>query len=104
MNSYVEWKAWRPDSFAKPTNHESAYFLTLMKLLKSPPPCRALEIGFGNGSFLGFARKQGMKIDGVELIPELVNLAKKNGFEAQCSAEGLQNNEYDLIVLIIEQE
>jgi len=58
-----------------------------------------LEIGFGNGSFLGFARKNGLDIDGVELIPELVNLAKKNGFVAQHSTEGLKINEYDLIVM-----
>lgn len=99
MNSYIEWKAWRPDSFAKPTRHESAYFLKLMKLVKLKPLSRALEIGFGNGSFLGFARNQGLDIDGVELIPELVNLAKENGYKAHCSIDDIKKDEYDLIVM-----
>jgi len=56
------------------------------------------EIGFGNGSFLTFCQGYSSKIDAVEVIPSLVDLATRAGFNS-CDYSSFCKNEltYDII-------
>jgi 2-polyprenyl-3-methyl-5-hydroxy-6-metoxy-1,4-benzoquinol methylase len=74
--NYIAWKEWAPESFGSYSKLDAAYFAAEVGL---GPPARArvLEIGFGNGSFLAWARDVGADIYGVELNPLLVGRARQ---------------------------
>jgi len=99
-NRYVNWKNWEADSFAKTSKLEEAYFNNIFKLLKLKKSSKILEIGFGNGSFLGYAVSQKFNYDGVESNQNLVDLAIDNNFSAYTSLDKInRETKYDLIIL-----
>jgi len=99
-NTYINWKNWNEDSFSKTSNLEKAYFLNIFKLLKLKSTAKILEIGFGNGAFLGYAVSKKFHCDGVETNESLVDLAVDKNFSAYKALEEInQNTKYDLIVL-----
>jgi len=66
------------------------------------PPARILEIGFGVGHFLDWARRQGYTVTGVEIIDEFVEAATARGHTVFAgtaqSTISLKNDQFDLIV------
>tara|TARA_B110000238_G_scaffold94598_1_gene103385 strand:- start:422 stop:1123 length:702 start_codon:yes stop_codon:yes gene_type:complete len=99
-NRYIDWKNWEADSFAKTSKLEEAYFNNIFKLLKLKKSSKILEIGFGNGSFLGYAVSQKFNYDGVESNQNLVDLAIDNNFSAYTSLDKInRETKYDLIIL-----
>jgi len=99
-NRYIDWKNWETDSFAKTSKLEEAYFNNIFKLLKLKKSSKILEIGFGNGSFLGYAVSQRLSYDGVESNQNLVDLAIDNNFSAYTSLDKInRETKYDLIIL-----
>ena len=99
-NRYIDWKNWEVDSFAKTSKLEEAYFNNIFKLLKLKKSSKILEIGFGNGSFLGYAVSQKFSYDGVESNQNLVDLAIDNNFSAFTSLDKInRETKYDLIIL-----
>jgi len=99
-NCYAEWKNWKESEFGQTPKHENEYFKTVFKKFNLDNNTKILEIGFGNGYFLNFARHRGCVIEGIELVSELVERASSNGFKSYTSLENIQkNNIYDLIVL-----
>lgn len=97
---YLGWKNWGGSGFGALTSAEEAYFAAEMaKLpLDRTRPLHVLEIGFGNGAFLGFARKQGWAVSGTELIAELVQAADAAGINAKVGMDGFEAASFDLIV------
>ena len=64
------------------------------------PPARILEIGFGRGHFLDWARKNGYEVSGVEIIEEFVRNARDRGHDVFTGiAQDVidPGNQYDLI-------
>jgi 2-polyprenyl-3-methyl-5-hydroxy-6-metoxy-1,4-benzoquinol methylase len=99
-NRYEDWKNWEADSFAKTSKLEEAYFNNIFKLLKLKKSSKILEIGFGNGSFLGYAVSQKFNYDGIESNQNLVDLAIDNNFSAYTSLDKInRETKYDLIIL-----
>ena len=99
-NRYIDWKNWDGASFAKTSKLEEAYFNNIFKLLKLKKSSKILEIGFGNGSFLGYAVSQKFNYDGVESNQNLVDLAIDNNFSAYTSLDKIDTEtKYDLIIL-----
>ena len=99
-NTYIDWKNWETDSFGKTSKLEEAYFNNIVKLLKLKKSSKILEIGFGNGSFLGYAVSQKFNYDGVESNQNLVDLAIDNNFSAYPSLDKInRETKYDLIIL-----
>ncbi len=47
------------------------------------PNSKILEIGFGNGAFLNFAKSKGASVDGIEINEDQVRKARKNGISAK---------------------
>ena len=59
-----------------------------------------MEVGFGNGSFLGYASSQEFDYEGIETNEKLVDLAIKNNFSAFTSLDQLDRKaKYDAIIL-----
>ena len=99
-DSYIDLKNWNVDSFAKTSSLEEVYFNNIFKLLRLKKSSKLLEIGFGNGSFLGYAASQNFNYDGVESNKNLVELAIKNNFSAFTSLDKIDRKiKYDLIIL-----
>lgn len=95
---YTQWKQWG-GAFA-PRDKEARY---LAAELNGVPlqERRVLEIGFGNGSFLAWARAQGADASGIEINDAMLEAARTHGFEASKAtlAELAARGEcYDLIV------
>lgn len=76
---YEEWKGWR--SFFQYNAEDSEYFAGEMRGLPPLNGRNVLEIGFGTGSFLAWARAQGAKIAGIEINDRLMAEAKREGVE-----------------------
>jgi len=96
--NYAAWKQWE-GTFA-PTDRESRYFVAEFREI----PLRArrvLEIGFGNGSFLAWAKAAGADVAGLEINAEMRAAAEKHGFKTfdvplvELAARGGQ---YDVVV------
>jgi len=94
--SYVTWRSWEDAPDAPDGSFETEVARTGIE-----PPARVLEIGFGQGQFLCWARKRGYTVTGVDLIPELVYRASDQGFTVYCGrAEDipeLRGQKFDLI-------
>jgi 2-polyprenyl-3-methyl-5-hydroxy-6-metoxy-1,4-benzoquinol methylase len=74
-NRYISWKDWREESFGSCGPLQAAYFVHETGIAPGPG-VRVLEIGFGNGAFIGWAHAQGVEVFGVELNPALVERAR----------------------------
>lgn len=100
-DEYISWKDWKREDFGVFTEDESRYFDWHVRRAvdKSTRKLRVLEIGFGNGGFLNWARLRGHEVTGVELSEELVARAQVAGYRsfAATAAAGGQGA-FDLIV------
>jgi SAM-dependent methyltransferase len=100
--SYLHWKNWQ--QVEKLPNWKARYFRA--EVQKScPKDARSiLEIGFGNADFLEWASKL-YSVTGLEIIDELVDRAKTQGFEAYLfqlppppgSISPIDGRQFDLI-------
>ncbi len=76
--AYEEWKSWDSRSFMRLTVSNKRYYADELR----GHPLRGrkvLEIGFGNGNFLAWAKEQGAELYGTEAIPELCERARQAG-------------------------
>jgi hypothetical protein len=100
---YEDARGWDAASFGALTSEEASYFGAEMAAagVAVGPGLRVLDLGFGNGSFLGWCRSCGATPHGTEVNARLVQRARSHGFA--CATDLLQLNEevgglaYDLI-------
>jgi 2-polyprenyl-3-methyl-5-hydroxy-6-metoxy-1,4-benzoquinol methylase len=98
--NYIDWKGWDSNSFTLTSDLEKAYFENIFRFIGLKKSSKILEIGFGNGGFLGYALSKNHQCDGVEVNKSLVNLALENKFSVFSSIYEIEDNKkYDLIVL-----
>jgi 2-polyprenyl-3-methyl-5-hydroxy-6-metoxy-1,4-benzoquinol methylase len=72
--TYIDWKNWRNESFGQYSAVLASYY-AIETGSYVRPGVDVLEIGFGNGSFIGWARDMGATVYGVELNAILVERA-----------------------------
>jgi 2-polyprenyl-3-methyl-5-hydroxy-6-metoxy-1,4-benzoquinol methylase len=97
-HGYTQWKGWRGE-FAT-TDREARYYAAELADVALAGR-RVLELGFGNGNFLAWAREQGAQVTGTEVIDALIEQARTKGYDAQpASLEALvaARREFDLVV------
>jgi 2-polyprenyl-3-methyl-5-hydroxy-6-metoxy-1,4-benzoquinol methylase len=82
---YLQWKGWEANEFGLFDALLARYF-EAETALSSCAGLRVLELGFGNGSFLGWARSKGAEVYGIETNPALVTRA--NAVFGRSSAFG----------------
>lgn len=85
--NYRDWKHW--DDFGSLTPSQARYLRRELSMLRPLAGKRILEVGFGNGNFLRFARDNGAEVQGTEMIPELVEAARKAGFHVSDGSDVL---------------
>ena len=96
--NYTEWKRW--DGVFAASDKEARYFVAEFADIPLRGR-RVLEVGFGNGSFLAWAKSEGADVAGIELNAEMRDAARRNGFvafDASLAALASQDARYDLIV------
>ncbi len=100
-DAYTEWKSWRSEDFGQPTPQARAYFDALWRRFvgKRHVPPRVLEVGFGNGQFLGWCRQRGLAVSGIETGEAPLVRARDAGFDCAESLDALDGDAFDLIVL-----
>lgn len=100
-DEYTTWKNWTNETFGILSKSEERYFSSEMKKLGKEilPNSNVLEIGFGNGCFMQYSKKQNWMVTGIEANLELVNTAKNFGYKALHSdaMEAMQSSQFDLI-------
>ena len=100
--SYLEWKGWDERSFAKAGNLQTCYFDAELSRANFKPSdkCEVLEIGFGNGSFLAYAKSKGWSAVGTEMNAVLVEMATRSGLNAihANDLETLKDGTFELVV------
>jgi 2-polyprenyl-3-methyl-5-hydroxy-6-metoxy-1,4-benzoquinol methylase len=98
--NYIDWKDWDEHSFGLTSKLEEVYFNNIIRLVKIKKHSKILEIGFGNGSFLGYALRNKMNYEGVEQNETLLDWAHKQNIPSYASIDKIEKNpQYDLIIL-----
>ena len=74
--AYLMWKNWRATDFGKFSRHDALYFsLEMDNIVGKEMLSRVLEIGYGNGRFLGWVRGHAVECHGVEANQRLCERA-----------------------------
>ncbi|MGC3961840.1 MAG: class I SAM-dependent methyltransferase [Rhodocyclaceae bacterium] len=95
---YAAWKGWEPAQFGTCQASTARQFSAELARLPLPArPLHVLDVGFGNGAFIGWARKAGHRCDGVELNPVLRELAQRNGVSTFDDLAAVPDATYDLV-------
>lgn len=103
-SDYRAWKAWDAESFGRYTPVDAVAFRRELELsgVALADPIVLLEIGFGNGHFVSWAKTQGWLVVGTELDAELVMRAKQAGIEAHSIEQPIDviagDRRFDVIV------
>ena len=99
---YDSWKGWSEEAFGQIDNVTRANFVAELRRVYSnlPISLNVLEIGFGNGSFLRYARDMNWTVVGVEINEVLIKRARMNGYDVRGinDLRFLPDENYDLIV------
>lgn len=105
-DTYQQWKGWDREDGEAP-EFQKLYFRKQLERYGIKPPGNLLEVGFGNGGLLRAAKEWGFEVNGIEILPELVEKARDQGFEAQCADItsdsfdlGVDEGRYDVIVAL----
>lgn len=100
-SDYARWKGWDPRRFGVVKSRDANYFAwhVARAVGRGRRGLKILEIGFGNGVFLGWARAQQHAVVGTEIDKTLVLLAHQAGFGAANSVDELATHgPWDLII------
>lgn len=101
-DEYLVWKNWESDQFCQCSKFEAATYRAEIKKTGLNSIQNVVEIGFGNGGFLAYSKKQNWNVIGVELNDQLVLRARAKGIEAFSFHDfsTIKNEWADLIVAI----
>lgn len=80
---YAQWKQWEGDF--KASDRDARYFAAEFSGIALAGK-RVLEIGFGNGRFLAWAKSQGALVAGTEIEETMLVRAREKGFVALSPA------------------
>jgi 2-polyprenyl-3-methyl-5-hydroxy-6-metoxy-1,4-benzoquinol methylase len=96
-DDYIAFKGWEDDRLST----DSKDIAALLALARKPQPYRLLDVGFGRGELLDWAKSQGIETHGSEIIPELVERARSRGHGVvQGDLKQLEAGGFDVITAI----
>lgn len=101
--NYVEWKGWDGDDFSRYTAKEALFYQAeLGHVVTGTPGCRPsiVEIGFGNGSLLGWLRDKGAIATGIEVQDDLKTRARQAGFPVIDTLAAIPDGEADMVIAL----
>lgn len=94
--NYSEWKKW--DNFFQINVFEKIHFNKEFKEIELKDK-HLLDIGFGEGKLLAWAKAKGAYVHGVEIQKNSIKAAKKNNIPAWSNVKEIKNTEFDIICL-----
>ena len=82
-SAYVSWKQWTASGFGSCLAMEAAFFEAELRPLIGDLACKpkVLELGFGNGQFLGWCKQRDFDYSGVEIDPTMRVRARDAGID-----------------------
>lgn len=96
---YAKWKSWESESgFGYLPRHHAAMFSAEIKKTKRSNYVDVLEVGFGSGTFLKYAKGRGWSVTGVEINPVLISAAQKAGYRVYSDMDNVADQSQDLVV------
>lgn len=98
---YHEWKGWDKDQFGSYDKGEDIFYkLEVATLIPNSREnvSSIFEIGFGNGSFLGWAREKKYNLFGSEVQPELIGRALDMGITVKDGIECMPDSSLSAVV------
>ena len=97
---YHDWKGWAEKDFGSYSTEDAAYYkVEVFDRVGLSHGARILEIGFGNGCFMGCARAAGFSVTGTEINPELRRRALASDFDVIETLHGLAAGTFDAVVM-----
>lgn len=103
-SAYTTWKHWDSSQFGMFTQADSTYFAAELRAsgIALDTDMRILEIGYGNGAFLGWATRKSRHYVGTETNKELLDRAHAIGIEVHPAVTDLtvvaDSRKFDLII------
>jgi 2-polyprenyl-3-methyl-5-hydroxy-6-metoxy-1,4-benzoquinol methylase len=101
--AYARWKRWHGQGAFYAARKDAKYFRGEFRGIRLRG-ARVLELGFGNGTFLAWARSEGAEVTGTELNAFAVQLGRERGFDVHAGAvdeiPALAGARFDLVVAI----
>jgi SAM-dependent methyltransferase len=98
-DQYVTWKRWDRQPFGAPDAWYRAFFRAELAKATLTLGQDALEIGFGNGEFLAYAKRRGFAVTGVDTNETLVRAARAQGFDVYRTLDDIPDERaFDLVV------
>jgi len=90
-DDYSHWKGWSEEAFGRFSRLDDSYFSwhTARALGGRLDGLQVLELGFGNGRFMGWVAGRGGSATGIEVNERLVELARQRGFGAHADLDGV---------------
>ena len=97
LNNYSAFKGWQVSQFGQCKKHWAAYYKMEIDECRrmtendsnNAASLQILEVGFGNGSFMGWAKSVGHQVYGLEIEEEQLATAKASGYLVDESLESL---------------
>jgi len=101
-DEYLKWKNWEDGRFGQLSTVDAAMYRAEIKKTGLDSIRNVIEIGFGNGGFLTYAKKQNWQVIGIEINASLISRAQTSGIEALAFHDfsAIKNEWADLIVAI----
>ena len=81
-DNYILWKSWESTGM-----DFSKVFFQELKRSETTRDAHILEVGFGQGFFMDWAKANGYTVTGIEINRDMVDTAKKRGHDAHHVAE-----------------
>lgn len=94
-NQYAEFKGW--DSLFTYSKAQALQFKNIFEGINLNQ-ANILEIGFGSGAMMMWLKDQGASVCGIELQPDLIAAAEKNGFKTFQSLQEVPARSFHLII------
>ena len=95
---YMRWKEWDPSSFGQLDEYFSDYYDLELSSRLPREGIKLIDVGFGNGAILTYAKKRGWRATGIEINDRLLETARSAGFLAFDNLQCLEDDgNYDLI-------
>lgn len=102
--NYERAQGWADQQFGEYSVEQADLFeaeINISSSLLAGIPLRVLDIGFGNGAFMGWVRDRGWLCEGLEVNPRLIERATERGYVAAADLSQLiakpEWKAYDLI-------
>jgi 2-polyprenyl-3-methyl-5-hydroxy-6-metoxy-1,4-benzoquinol methylase len=98
---YEVAKKWGQEKFGLFNKTDDKYYSAELKMAlrgRDFSKLNMLEIGYGNGVFLGWCKSKAISVSGVELNPVLVERGRQHGFDVHENIESTFARKFDVIV------